>query len=112
MIVHEKKPDGGYRETTYDKTGQVIKYESTNNQPHYSSYEVEYKYNNDGTHSERTKSWSLNHSRNELEVFDKNNRLIRKKDFDSNDVVKYTVTPKYDKDGSVIKNDTIWNKQK
>ena len=33
------------------------------------------------------------------------------KQYDDNGVLKYTVVPKYNKDGDVIKNDTIRNNQ-
>ena len=47
-----------------------------------------------------------------VEVEDRNGNTISKKQFDSNDILQYTVIPKRNSEGDVIKNDTIWNKQK
>ncbi len=75
--------------------------------------DYKYNYNNDGTYGVRTDNWSSGGGfTNTYEKFDKNDRLIYKQDLDENDVVKYTVTPKYSKDGMVIKNDTTWNQPK
>ena len=35
--------------------------------------------------------------------------LIKEKKYDNNDVLQYTVIPKYNKDGDIVKNDTIKN---
>ncbi|MBR6126314.1 hypothetical protein IKQ21_01375 [bacterium] len=43
---------------------------------------------------------------------DKNENTISEKHFDSNDILQYTVIPKRNSEGDVIKNDTIWNRQK
>ena len=47
----------------------------------------------------------------DVSYYDKNDdKMLKEKHFKYSDL-KYTVIPKYDKDGDVIKNDTIWNKQ-
>ena len=43
-------------------------------------------------------------------TYDKNDWLIKEKHYDIDGLLKYTVVPKYNKDGDFIKNDTIRNK--
>ncbi len=109
----ENDPNGDERSWKFDSQHRVTNYNSRTKEP-YSRFSQTKKYNKDGSYSVRTDSYysSSGSSTNEFEEFDRNGRLIRKKDLDGNDVVKYTVTPKYDKDGCVIKNDTVWNEER
>lgn len=43
-------------------------------------------------------------------TYDKNDRLVKEKHYDIDGLLKYTVVPKYNKDGDLVKNDTIRNK--
>lgn len=65
-------------------------------------------YNPDGSYVEKL---TICCGDDEIKYFDKNERLTKKKVLNNNNgVLKFTVTPKYNKDGDLIKNDTIWNK--
>jgi len=100
-----EKEEKGWNYHTYDKNDRMI-------EARYAwapGNKYQYTYNSDGTISELTTKYGTPIT---YEVKDKNDRLIRKKDFDDKGVVKYTVTPKYDKDCCVIKNDTVWNEER
>ncbi len=100
------KDDEGWAYHTYDKKDRLIEssYSWQGGEQQYT-----YTYNSDGTVGELKKRYD---TPVRYELKDKNGHLIRKKDFDKQGVVKYTVTPKYDKDGFVIKNDTVWNAER
>lgn len=106
-IEYNKNGDyvSSYRESTDEKWTETIEYsERIPGRDWYTGYSshttVKYK---DGTCEE------INNKTNEKEKYDKNDRLISKKKYDENDVLQYTVIPKYNKDGDLIKNDTIRN---
>ena len=52
-----------------------------------------------------------NHAKHSEVYYDKNDKKIKTKVFKDDETLDYTVTPKYDKDGAVLKNDTVYNVQ-
>lgn len=138
-IVFEGEKKNGFREyTTYNSKGRkedeafflegnefyVAHHGDDKNPEHITSsekYDVKtgrlkevydgadrYIYNADGTCT--TKDYENNEY--VLKTSNSKNQLLNEKHFDLNDVLKYTVVPKRNKEGDVIKNDTIWNRQK
>ena len=98
---HGDKFNDGWHYYTFDKKENIIKSEYPD------GTKQEYKYNPNG-------SYTVLHSQyGQPKVFfehDKNDKEVRKKEFDKDGVVKYTVNTTYDKDGCVVKKDTVWNK--
>lgn len=101
-ISHKDEISGMWKDVNYDKDGRMTHREFI------ISNHVECEdmtYHKDGSRTEKSSYCKT------AETFDRNNRLIKKKQYDDNGVLKYTVVPKYNKDGDVIKNDTIRNNQ-
>lgn len=96
----EKNPSHvTYSEDRDIKTGKLIeKYDNGNT----------YKYKLDGTYT--TEKWGDGGF--VIESYNSKDKLVKKQQLDYNNVLKYTIIPQYNKDGIVIKNDTIWNQQK
>lgn len=75
------------------------------------------KYNKDGSMSTTDESHYYDKQKqfkkgNRTVEYDKNNNEIREKQFNPDGELEYTVTPKRNKDGDIVKRDTIWNNQK
>ncbi len=86
-----------YSEDRDIKTGKLIeKYD----------HGYTYKYKQDGSYT--TEKWGDGGLA--IESYNSKDKLVKKQQLDYNKVLKYTVTPQYNKDGIIIKNDTIWNK--
>lgn len=99
-ISHKDEISGMWTDVNYDKNDRMTHREFIIG----NNVECEdMTYHKDGSRTEKSSYCKT------AETFDRNNRLIKKKQYDDNGVLKYTVVPKYNKDGDVIKNDTIRN---
>ena len=101
-ISHKDEISGMWKDVNYDKDGRMTHREFIIGD------NIEYEdmtYHKDGSRTEKSTYCKT------AETFDRNNKLIKKKQYDDNGFLKYTVVPKYNKDGDVIKNDTIRNNQ-
>lgn len=101
-ISHKDEISGMWKDVNYDKDGRMTHREFIIGD------NIEYEdmtYHKDGSRTEKSTYCKT------AETFDRNNKLIKKKQYDDNGVLKYTVVPKYNKDGDVIKNDTIRKNQ-
>ena len=99
---HKDAELGQWLEDKYDKNNRLTHYESVIDGKIESD---DWTYHKDGSN---THKFSLT---NDAITRDKNDKIIKEKQYDDNGVLKYTVVPKYNKDGDVIKNDTIRNNQ-
>lgn len=99
--VYASKDDRGWNYYNYDKKDKLVKTERSD------GTEAEHGYKPNGNETILYSKYGI--AENFYE-YDKNGKEVSKKDFDENGVVKYTVNTKYDKDGCVVKKDTIWNK--
>ena len=88
-----------------DKEGRIITRRDTWKEP-WSWTAVDYEYNSKGERIE--KIINKDNEKNKHNYYDKNDRLIKSKQFDDTNQLLYTITPKYDQDGDLIKRDTIW----
>lgn len=100
--AHKDAELGQWLEDKYDKNNRLTHYESVIDGKVESG---DMTYHKDGS---KTHKFSLT---NNAITRDKNDKIIKEKQYDDNGVLKYTVVPKYNKDGDVIKNDTIRNNQ-
>lgn len=101
-ISHKDEISGMWKDVNYDKDGRMTHREFIIGD------NIEYEdmtYHKDGSRTEKSTYCKT------AETFDRNSKLIKKKQYDDNGFLKYTVVPKYNKDGDVIKNDTIRNNQ-
>ena len=103
-----KGHDGNWLETKFDSKGREVFYsyeeqKQIEGKTHYITHYYETKYHKDGS---RTVKYSKSNS---AITYDKNDRKIKEKQYDYDDVLEYTVIPKYNKDGDIVKNDTIKN---
>lgn len=99
---HKDAELGRWLEDKYDKNNRLTHYECVIDGKVESD---DWTYHKDGS---KTHKFSLT---NNAITRDKNDKIIKEKQYDDNGVLKYTVVPKYNKDGDVIKNDTIRNNQ-
>ena len=95
--------------TRYDSQDREVfdEYESIdiiNDKIYYTPYRRETEYHKDGSYTVKDTNG------NKATIYDKNDRKIKEKKYDNHDVLQYTVIPKYNKDGDIVKNDTIKNK--
>lgn len=100
--AHKDAELGRWLEDKYDKNNRLTHYECVIDGKVESG---DMTYHKDGS---KTHKFSLT---NNAITRDKNDKIIKEKQYDDNGVLKYTVVPKYNKDGDVIKNDTIRNNQ-
>ncbi len=105
----KKGHDGCWLETRYDSQEREVyrNYEKPikiDGKTYYGLRSVETKYHKDGSYTVKDSD------ENTAITYDKNDRKIKEKKYDNNDVLQYTVIPKYNKDGDIVKNDTIKNK--
>ena len=103
-----KGHDGNWLERGADSKGREVYeiYEKANiigEKTYYTTHLRETEYHKDGS---RTVKYS---DGNRAITYDKNGRKIKEKKYDNHDVLEYTVIPKYNKDGDIVKNDTIKN---
>lgn len=71
---------------------------------YYTPHIRETEYHKDGSYTVKDTNG------NKATTYDKNGRKIQEKKYGYDDVLQYTVIPKYNKDGDIVKNDTIKNK--
>ena len=95
---HKDAELGQWLEDKYDKNNRLTHYESVIDGKVESD---DWTYHKDGS---KTHKFSLT---NNAITRDKNDKIIKEKQYDDNGVLKYTIVPKYNKDGDVIKNDTL-----
>lgn len=108
--VHSAKTEeGNWLECRYDSKGRIVQqdyqyvYDMTSGKPYYTTAKRYYTYHPDGSYSEKD-------SRYDTQItYDKNDRVIKEKRYDGNNQLKYTVIPKYNKEGDIVKRDTIRN---
>ena len=101
--------------TTFDvNTGKTLERKS-----YYDDGRLLYteKYNKDGSYSTTDESYYYDRQKqfkkgDRTVEYDKNDNEIREKQFNPNGELEYTITPKRNKDGDIVKRDTIWNNQK
>lgn len=107
--THSKKGhDGNWLERGTDSKGREVYqiYEKTDiigEKIHYMPYVRQTEYHKDGSYTVKDSDG------NKATTYDKNDRKIQEKKYDNHDVLQYTVIPKYNKDGDIVKNDTIKN---
>lgn len=99
-IEHHKKTDNGWTTDIYDSKDRPLKYEFAG------SRSTTYTYNSDGTTTET--DYDLG-TPTKQETRDKNEKLLKEKRYKSDGQLDYTVIPKYNKEGDVVKRDTIRN---
>lgn len=92
----------------YDSKGRAIQLEYEHNaytreNPMYETATLRYTYHPDGSYSKKDSRY------NTQITYDKNDRVIKEKKYDGNEQLKYTVIPKYNKEGDIVKRDTIRN---
>ena len=107
--LSSKGHNGNWLEIKYDSKGREVyqSYEKPmqiEGKTYYSPEYNETKYHKDGSYT--VKSTDGNYAT----TYDKNGRKIKEKKYGYDDVLQYTVIPKYNKDGDIVKNDTIKNK--
>ena len=105
----KKGHDGNWLERGTDSKGREVyqiyeKAEIIGEKIRYMSHIRETEYHKDGYYTVKDTDG------NKATTYDKNDRKIKEKKYDDHDVLQYTVTPKYNKDGDIVKNDTIRNK--
>ena len=100
---YDNSVSDGYRE--YDKEGRLTSERDTWKDP-WKWTAIDYEYDSKGGRVEKI----LNRDKesNKHNYYDKNDRLVKSKQFDSSKQLLYTVTPKYDEDGDIVKRDTVW----
>ena len=113
----------GYTESRqFNKKGEKIAYDYENDNYSTSSYtnvdmslDDRFEYNpcTSSSYDKKKHIGTVEHYRGDKDIsyYDKNDDKMLKQKHLKFDNLEYTVIPKYDKDGDVIKNDTIWNKQ-
>lgn len=107
--LSSKGHNGNWLEIKYDSKGRKVyqSYEKPmqiEGKTYYSPNYIETKYHKDGSHTVKFTE------DNTAITYDKNDRKIKEKKYGYDDVLQYTVIPKYNKDGDIVKNDTIRNK--
>ena len=100
---------GRLLETRYDSQNRKVfdEYESVDiigDKIYHTPYIRETEYHKDGSYTVKDSDG------NKATTYDKNDRKIKEKKYGYDDVLQYTVIPKYNKDGDIVKNDTIKNK--
>jgi hypothetical protein len=113
--MYDEDPDSGYwNRTEYDSKGRMI-YDETQNVRldtsslswYLSTHECRaYSYNSDGSFVEDVRG---DKELNGKITYDKSGKVVQEKRYDKNGQLKYTVNPKYNKEGDIIKRDTIPN---
>ena len=106
--ISTKGHDGNWLERGADSKGREVykiyeKADIIGEKIYYTTHLKETEYHKDGS---RTVKYS---DGNRAITYDKNDRKIKEKKYDNHDVLEYTVIPKYNKDGDIVKNDTIKN---
>ena len=104
--IYSEDSKGRSIQTKYDKQGRVLEDEFYSYDDTYQK--CKYTHNSDG--SQRTQRYEVGRIVSDCTV-DRNGREIERKAYDKNNQLKYTVTPKYNDAGDIVKRDTIWNKQ-
>lgn len=104
----DKSEHGNWLRDEYDSKGRPIRHEyeynvNSSGEPIYTTQIVKYTHHPDGSYSEESSG------ENEQITYDKNGRVIKEKIYDDNKQLKYTVIPKYNKEGDIVKRDTIRN---
>ena len=100
--------NGNWFETKYDSKGREVYHsyersEQINGKTYYFTEDKEIEYHKDGSYTVKDSDG------NKATTYDKNDRKIKEKKYGYDDVLQYTVIPKYNKDGDIVKNDTIKN---
>ena len=103
-----KGHDGNWLKSQYDSKGREVystyeKADIIGEKIYYTTHLRETEYHKDGSRTVKDSNG------NRAITYDKNDRKIKEKKYDNNDVLQYTVIPKYNKDGDIVKNDTIKN---
>ncbi len=101
-----KSEHGSWLRAKYDAEGRPVHHEFEHkiDDNLYVPAAIDYTYHKDGSVTTRDSRLQTE------ETVDKNGKTIKEKKYDDKGVLEYTVVPKYNKDGDVIKNDTIRNK--
>ncbi len=101
--------NGCKHEYRYDKEGRLLfrKYIDLNS--HYIDERTR-EYNDvNGTYVEKSEYLAKNGNYENIhKYYDKNDRVIKEKHFNCDEQLSFTVTPKYDRDGDIVKRDTTW----
>lgn len=99
---YERNLDGGSVSFTYDTKGRQTSWEDTK-----SGLSLDISYNSDGSRVVNHYKYGTIQSQN---TEDKNEKLLKRKEYNSDGVLKHTIMPKYNKEGDIVRNDTIPNK--
>ena len=114
-VYRELQDNGEWDIYEYDKKGRPTYIKTNYDIAGYKSIDATFfTYNSDGSYKARTCYWHQNNSEPDyidIDYYNSKDKLLKTKRLDYiNKILQYTVIPKYDKDGVLIKNDTVWNK--
>ena len=90
----------------FDSKGRVTQYETEEHitDGRYGTRTISYTYHPNGSYT------IFKENDHKKTTYDKNGNVINEKQYDSTGKLEYTVVPKYNKDGDLVKRDTIRNK--
>jgi hypothetical protein len=104
VVMETKDKNGRWMTDIIDsKKGRYIQEEAYY---HDDKITYKYKYNSDGSYVATGYEWN---TPTDQTTYDKTGKVVQEKRYDKNGQLKYTIKPKYNKEGDIIKRDTIPN---